>query len=131
MLTGRANYRQFGQYIHVNLEDHPDLASNPDTAVEIACEFWKLHSCNPLADEDDLEAVTRRINGGINGLMTRKLYLERAKKAIAGVAMAANGSGSPDSDLSHRPSPAPSNGVHGLWQWLLSRFERDSTVKGS
>ena len=37
---------------------------------------------NPLADQDDIMKITKRINGGYNGLEDRKGYLQRAKKVI-------------------------------------------------
>lgn len=82
MLTGRANYRQLGAELALDLEAHPELAARPDIAVKLACLYWQTRNINPLADADDVEAVTRRINGGTNGLDTRKLYLRRAKAAL-------------------------------------------------
>lgn len=37
-----------------------------------------------MADRDDLETITRRINGGLNGLADRRRLLTRAK-TLAGV----------------------------------------------
>jgi putative chitinase len=79
-LTGRANYRAFGQAIGVDLQANPErVATDPDLAVEVACWFWKNRGLNALADHDDAEAVTRRINGGVNGLADRLRTLERAR----------------------------------------------------
>jgi len=47
--------------------------------VDAACWFWETRRINPLADADDVRAVTRRINGGLNGLADREAYLRRAK----------------------------------------------------
>ena len=55
------------------------LASVPERAVDVACWFWQTNGLNALADRDDLRAVTRRINGGLNGLEDRAAYLRRAR----------------------------------------------------
>ena len=79
-LTGRANYRAFGQAIGVDLLADPQrVATDPDLAVAVACWFWKARGLNALADQDDAGAVTKRINGGLNGLADRLRKLERAR----------------------------------------------------
>ena len=61
---------------------HPELLENPLGAVKSAMWFWESHGLNKLADKDSVLAVTRRINGGTNGLESRKNYLARAKEAL-------------------------------------------------
>ncbi len=79
MITGRANYQKYGKLLGVDLISNPKIASDPQIAVQTALEYWKDHGLNALADADDVNGITYRINGGYNGLSTRKLYLERAK----------------------------------------------------
>ncbi|QAY75696.1 glycoside hydrolase family 19 protein [Sphingosinicella sp. BN140058] len=81
-LTGRTNYRVTGARIGLDLEDQPDLAAEPDTAVLIACDYWRQKDINALADRDDIVAVTEAINGGTNGLDDRRKYTQRAKDAL-------------------------------------------------
>ena len=78
-LTGRANYREMGRILGLALEDQPELAADPAISLRIACEYWRSRSINALADKDDLEAVTRKVNGGLNGLADRRAYLARAR----------------------------------------------------
>jgi putative chitinase len=81
-LTGRANYRAFGDAIGIDLlsgDEGQRVATVPGLAVEVACWFWQARGLNPLADADDAHAVTRRINGGLNGLADRLRQLERAR----------------------------------------------------
>lgn len=78
-ITGRANYRRFGRRIGVDIERHPALAAFPSIGLHLACEYWKDRGLNALADVDDLEAITRRINGGTNGLADRRAQLAKVK----------------------------------------------------
>lgn len=82
-LTGRANYRQFGRTIGIDLERHPEIAAYPSMGLWVACQYWADRKINALADADDVEAVTRKVNGGLNGLADRKAYLAKAKELFA------------------------------------------------
>jgi len=75
-ITGRINYLMVSQALFgdARLLGEPTLLEEPQYAVESACYFWQEHSLNTLADKDDIVAVTRRINGGINGLDDRIKY---------------------------------------------------------
>lgn len=78
-LTGRANYRTYGKRLGLDLESHPITAAEPALSLQIACEYWKAKGLNALADKDDIAGITRKINGGYNGLDDRKKYLAKAK----------------------------------------------------
>lgn len=82
-LTGRANYRDVGKALGVDLEDNPLLAEEPQLSLKIACEYWKRRKINPDCDRDDIIAVTKKINGGLNGLEDRRRYTAKAKAALA------------------------------------------------
>lgn len=81
-LTGRTNYRAYGKLLGLDLENNPELAANPEISVRVACEYWKQKSLNGWADRDDVREITRRINGGYNGLADRMATLARAKAAL-------------------------------------------------
>jgi putative chitinase len=83
-LTARSNYKAFGKMLRLDLEGNPDLATQPDIAVKLACLFWRHKHINHFCDNDDIIHVTRRVNGGLNGLAQRKTYLARAKAALGG-----------------------------------------------
>ncbi len=81
-LTGRANYRLAGRALGLDLENHPQLAARPDVGVRIAGWFWRRHGLNELADRGDFREITKRINGGFNGLADRRAYWARAKAVV-------------------------------------------------
>lgn len=78
-LTGRANYRAFGRRIGIDLERHPEIAAIPSIGLHIALEYWKERNLNALADADDLIGITKKVNGGLNGLNDRKHHLAKIK----------------------------------------------------
>jgi putative chitinase len=78
-LTGRANYRTFGERVGVKLEEQPERAAEPAIAVQVAIAYWNDRHLSDRADADDIEGVTRGINGGTVGLEDRKQLLAKAK----------------------------------------------------
>lgn len=81
-ITGRDNYRRFGQLIGVDIESQPDRAAEPAIAMAVACAYWTSRRINAAADRDDVESVTRLINGGLNGIDDRRRHLARAKAIL-------------------------------------------------
>lgn len=82
-LTGRANYEAYGAAIGRDLlADPTPVATDPALAVDVACWFWERRGLNGLADRDRLEDITRRVNGGLNGLIDRRTILARAKVVL-------------------------------------------------
>lgn len=81
-LTGRANYKAFGELLGLDLVANPPLAAQPDVGFRVAGLFWKLHDLNGLADTEAFDRITRVINGGTNGAADRRAYYERAKRVL-------------------------------------------------
>lgn len=81
-LTGRANYKRIGDLIGMDLENNPELAESPEVSVLTALEYWKSRNLNKWADEDNVERITKLINGGLNGFEDRKKYLAKCKQVI-------------------------------------------------
>ena len=81
-LTGRANYQRFGQLLGIDLVAEPERAASPAVAFRIAGLYWANRGLNALADAGDFREITRRINGGFNGLADRLKYFERARAAL-------------------------------------------------
>jgi len=81
-LTGRANYKTYGEALGIDLLEQPDLAARWDTGARVFGVYWKTRQLNALADNDDIQGITRRISGGLAGIDTRLIYLARAKAAL-------------------------------------------------
>lgn len=79
MITGRANYTRYAALIGQPLVDRPELLEQPLYAAQAAAAFWKATNINPKADADDINGVTKLVNGGLNGLDGRKALLSEAK----------------------------------------------------
>ena len=71
-LTGKDNYTAFSLQANNEAIIKPELVAQPELAAESAGWFWMLNGLNRLADTGDVKAVTRRINGGFNGLADRE-----------------------------------------------------------
>ena len=81
-LTGKNNYKYYGDKLNIDLVNSPDLAKEPDTAIEIALLFWKEKGCGLLACKGDVKGVTKLINGGYNGLEDRQNRFDRILKIL-------------------------------------------------
>jgi len=81
-LTGRANYRAYGRRLGIDFESHPEIVGLPSVGLMVACSYWSTHALNKLADADDLGTITRRINGGLNGLEERATALTKMKGLV-------------------------------------------------
>lgn len=79
-LTGKCNYEACGKAIGLDLLCNPDLLTeSAEASVLAACWFWNKNNLNQFADKDDIITITKRINGGTNGLEDRKCNLAKAK----------------------------------------------------
>jgi putative chitinase len=87
-LTGRANVAAFTQWCRERYPDCPDFVETPDKlavlpwALLAAFWFWDTRGLNALADRDDLVGITKRINGGQNGLADRRYRYGLAARAL-------------------------------------------------
>lgn len=81
-LTGKANYRTCSMALYKDdtLLKFPDKLTEYNGAVESACWFWVSRDLNSYADIGDMETITLRINGGLNGYDDR---LQRYQTALS------------------------------------------------
>lgn len=81
-LTGRANYAEFNKVVDEDLLHEPELVEEFPLALRAATWYWTKRGLNEYADEDAVEIITRKINGGYNGLDDRTKKLKTIKKAL-------------------------------------------------
>ena len=70
-LTGKDNYKAFGDAIGEDLVSTPQLVEEPRYAALSAGWFWNKRGLNALADAMDITTMTVRINGGKIGIDDR------------------------------------------------------------
>lgn len=82
--TGRANHQAFSDYMgRPDIMERPSLvATDPMLCCEVAGWYWDRHGLNAMADKDQLTAITKAINGGLNGFEDRLSLLRTAKIAL-------------------------------------------------
>lgn len=82
-ITGKNNYSQCAKDLNLDLIDNPDLITlDPEINVRVACWFWNKNNLNQLADKDDITSITKKINGGTNGLDDRMNNLAICKRIL-------------------------------------------------
>ena len=82
-ITGRANYAACGEALGLDLLSKPELLEQPQYAAMSAAWFWSTRGLNTLADQGEFMKITRRINGGVNGLADRQALYDKALKVLA------------------------------------------------
>ena len=83
-ITGRANYQAFqnSKQVTDDIMEHPEILEQPRYATKSAMWWWWKHGLNKMADSDSFVAITKTINGGTNGLESRRKFLTRAKNVF-------------------------------------------------
>lgn len=83
-LTGRSNYLAYSTsgFCIGDIIAHPEWLAKSPGCYKSAMWFWWKNGLNTIADTEDVNSVTKRVNGGYNGLDSRKKYLTRAKEVL-------------------------------------------------
>lgn len=81
-VTGRSNYTQASAALGLDLVGNPELAETVENAARISAWYWRTRNITEPADRGDFVAVTRKINGGTNGLADREQRYAQAKQAL-------------------------------------------------
>ncbi|WP_322741683.1 glycoside hydrolase family 19 protein [Glaciimonas soli] len=79
-VTGKDNYAVVGKALKLDLENTPDLLAQPVIALRASIAWWEGNV--PDCIMGDLVRVTKRVNGGINGLAHRELLTSAAMRMI-------------------------------------------------
>ena len=70
-LTGKENYANCGLGLGVDLLGNPDWLATPKYAALSAGWYWNKRNLNPMADNMDIDGITKKINGGSIGIADR------------------------------------------------------------
>lgn len=81
-ITGRHNYQKCGDALGLDLLARPELLEEPEAACRSAGWFWDSRKLSDLADHSDMHSITRKINGGLNGLPARLGYYKAALSVL-------------------------------------------------
>jgi putative chitinase len=81
-LTGKDNYKAVTEALGIDLVANPQLLEEPRYAALSAGWFWNRKQLNALADANDIETMTKRINGGSIGIADRKAKIEMVSKYL-------------------------------------------------
>lgn len=76
-ITGKENYYRLHLDTDIDCVKNPDLLLEEANAIISALWFWNLKGLNKLADNNDIIGITKRINGGLNGIEHRKQLLKK------------------------------------------------------
>lgn len=98
-LTGRDNYAAMGEALGLDLLNTPELAAKPEIAAKIAAQYWKQNNLGGMAREGNVDGVTKRINGGLNGIDHRRQLFSQYKGDFATPKVASTSLTSVDSSL--------------------------------
>ncbi len=115
--TGRGNYRRLGLNAGVSFEASPELVVDAQYALVPALLEWHEGRLNEAADRNDINFITRRINGGYNGLADRVEWFNKAWALVkGGVSVGVSGV----TQRSQEPwqAAAADANVHQLQQYL-------------
>jgi putative chitinase len=84
-ITGRKNYQVCSAALFGDqrLLVKPELLEQPEWAAESAAWFWWMRELNALADQGDFAGITRRINGGQNGIADRRSLWLKAIEVLS------------------------------------------------
>jgi len=90
-ITGKANYLEYYNWCLANIGGTvPNFVSNPEAVLTAPWEglgpvwYWSTRKLNDYADVGNVEMITRRINGGLNGYDDRLDYLVRLSLVVLG-----------------------------------------------
>lgn len=83
-MTGRTTYLACSEALFgdARLLSTPELLEHPVYAAMSAGWFWQRAGLNGLADKGDFLEITKRINGGTNGLEDREALYKRALEVL-------------------------------------------------
>ena len=76
-ITGGNMHKEFGDYFKADFYGNPDIVCTAEYIMAVGVHEWLTTNCNKYADLNDIDTITRIINGGTNGLSGRKAYFAK------------------------------------------------------
>jgi len=77
-LTGKDNFNIFSKESGIDLVTNPEQYRNDLTVIiKSAIWFWNKNKLNSYCDKNDFIGLTKKINGGLNGLEDRQDKLKK------------------------------------------------------
>ncbi len=83
-LTGKSNYTKFADSLSITIDECVAYLETVPGACSSAGWFWDTNKLNAYCDANDFIGLTKRINGGTNGLAERQHYYQIALAFIKG-----------------------------------------------
>ncbi|OCC05095.1 chitinase [Labrys sp. WJW] len=90
-ITGRANTAAFRDWCRKNIDPNtPDFEAKPDLMNTDPWEgvgplwYWSTRGLNRYADRNDIETITKKINGGLNGFADRLDWYAKVALVLLG-----------------------------------------------
>lgn len=81
-LTGKANYKAASDALNETFVEEPDRVKLPFNACLTAGWYWNSKKLHQYADTENLEGLSKAINGGLNGLDERVAAYHKAKAVL-------------------------------------------------
>lgn len=81
-ITGKVNYTELSKDLGIDFVNNPELLEQEVNAILSALWFWDKRKLNSFADKDDIKSITKKINGGYNGLSDRISKVNKWKKIL-------------------------------------------------
>ena len=83
-ITGKENYTNCSMALYGDgsLLGNPDLLMDIDGAIRSACWYWNSRNINVDADNGNVLAMTKKVNGGTIGLDDRQARYDRCMAAL-------------------------------------------------
>ena len=81
-ITGKANYQACGEFLGIDLITSPELLLESEKCIESAVWFWKANNLEKYSHNHDIKGLTKRINGGYNGLDDRLMLYNQIRNIL-------------------------------------------------
>jgi putative chitinase len=82
-LTGKSNYQSFADSLQITLPQAVEYLKTFEGCVQSACWFWETNNLNALADAGNIDAISKKVNGGTEGIDQRRNYFHQVLQILS------------------------------------------------